>query len=586
MAAKGITLPIIFKSDDSGLKKAASDLNGFGKTVGKIGGLIAGAFAIRGIVNFGQEAIAAAEGVATANARIEQIAKSTALFGSATQEVTNRMIEFAEANELRIATDAEVIKGVQGQLLSFKALGAGADEAGGAFDRATIAAFDMAAAGFGSAESNAIALGKALEDPIRGLTALRRSGTTFTEQQQEQIKTLVESGDLLGAQNLILTEIEAQYGGVAAATANASEKFEILKGNLTEAVGLPLLNIFNNLIEDLIPVFEEIIVAVGDAMVDLGPVLTEIAGMIPGLVQALIPLIPIIGQVAAIFFELVEMILPYVVQFLDLLLPIIEQLLPPIMEMAQAVLPPLVEIFFLLLEALMPIIQEILPILTELILVLAPIIVSLIEAFLPLIELVLPLLVGFIEFLIPILQVVAEIIGILLVEAISWLVEAFGNITETIGVFTAFFEEAFGGVKEFFYGIVNSLIGMFEGFINGAIRGINTLISGINKLQWKVPSWVKGIGGQTFGFNIPTVPEVTLPRIALAEGGIVTQPTTALIGEAGPEAVIPLSKAAGMGSTYNITVQAGVGDPVSIGREVVTAIKRFERANGPVFASA
>jgi hypothetical protein len=75
---------------------------------------------------------------------------------------------------------------------------------------------------------------------------------------------------------------------------------------------------------------------------------------------------------------------------------------------------------------------------------------------------------------------------------------------------------------------------------------------------------------------------------ALAEGGIVNKPTLALIGEAGPEAVVPLSgRNAGLGTTFNVTVNAGMGsDGASIGREIVDAIKRYERASGPVFASA
>lgn len=75
---------------------------------------------------------------------------------------------------------------------------------------------------------------------------------------------------------------------------------------------------------------------------------------------------------------------------------------------------------------------------------------------------------------------------------------------------------------------------------------------------------------------------------ALAEGGIVNKPTLALIGEAGPEAVVPLSKMNGSnGNTYNITVNAGIGtNGAQVGREIVDAIKRYERASGPVFASA
>jgi TP901 family phage tail tape measure protein len=75
---------------------------------------------------------------------------------------------------------------------------------------------------------------------------------------------------------------------------------------------------------------------------------------------------------------------------------------------------------------------------------------------------------------------------------------------------------------------------------------------------------------------------------AMAKGGIVTGPTLALIGEAGPEAVIPLTgNNAGMGATYNISVNAGMGsNGAVIGREIVDAIKKYERASGPVFASA
>lgn len=75
----------------------------------------------------------------------------------------------------------------------------------------------------------------------------------------------------------------------------------------------------------------------------------------------------------------------------------------------------------------------------------------------------------------------------------------------------------------------------------------------------------------------------------MATGGIVTGPTPIIAGEAGPEAIIPLSRAGSMlpaGNTYNITVQAGIGDPRAIGQQVVEAIKKWENVNGPYFARA
>jgi hypothetical protein len=73
-----------------------------------------------------------------------------------------------------------------------------------------------------------------------------------------------------------------------------------------------------------------------------------------------------------------------------------------------------------------------------------------------------------------------------------------------------------------------------------------------------------------------------------AKGGIVTGPTNALIGEAGPEAVIPLSgRNGGLGQTFNIVVNAGIGTSgAQVGKEIVDAIKKYERSSGPVFASA
>ena len=79
---------------------------------------------------------------------------------------------------------------------------------------------------------------------------------------------------------------------------------------------------------------------------------------------------------------------------------------------------------------------------------------------------------------------------------------------------------------------------------------------------------------------------VKIPKFA--KGGIVNSPTIGMIGEAGPEAIVPLSGSnAGIGATYNIVVNAGIGTLGSqVGREIVDAIKKFEKTSGPVFASA
>jgi phage-related protein len=580
-----IDVPLVSKFDPTGLKQAEGALKGFGSSLGKLAGLVAAAFSVRAITNFAKEAVGIAEAAATAQARLEAVAKATGTFGAETTKVTDRLAEFAKSQEMRLAVDDKVIKGVQAQLLSFKALGASADEVGGAFDRATVAAFDMAAAGFGSAEGNATALGKALENPIKGVTALARMGTTFTDQQREQIRVLQESGDLLGAQELILAEVESQYGGVAAATADASDKLAIAFENIKETAGAALLPVFAELVEGIVPVTEALGEELAGAFAELAPVLTDIVKALPTLVTSLFPLIPILGQVAGVFFQLIEKLMPVFVDILNMILPAVAELAPLIADALVMAFDALVPVLMQLIEAFMPIVQALLPVLSSLIVALAPILVKVINAFMPLLMLVLPLLVNLINALTPILIVAADILGVLIVRAVSYVVQAFKDFMAFLAPFTKFFESTFGGIGNFFYGIINSMIGMWEGFANAVINGVNFVIRALNRIQVSAPKWLTDLTGITsFGINIRELPSIALPRVALAQGGIVTGPMNALIGEAGPEAVIPLDKLP-MGSTYNITINANVAD-ARLGEVVVNAIKRYERTSGPVFASA
>lgn len=264
-----VVLKTVF--DDKGIKQAQAQFGKLGKTIG-IGVAAAAAAAVAAtaaVADFAGKAILAAEGVETANNRLGQISKSMGIFGSEASNVTQRLIKFAEANELNVAVDAEVIKATQAKLLTFKQLAQTADETGGSFDRATMAALDLAAAGFGSAETNAIQLGKALQDPVKGITALARAGVTFTKQEKEQIKTLVESGKVLQAQDLILTSIETQVGGTAEATAKASDKMALAFDNVYESVGtalLPVVDEFTTAITDLTPQISDALIPIAEQL--------------------------------------------------------------------------------------------------------------------------------------------------------------------------------------------------------------------------------------------------------------------------------------------------------------------------------
>jgi hypothetical protein len=119
---------------------------------------------------------------------------------------------------------------------------------GAVLDSATSISVDMAQALGGAPKDSAIQLGKALNDPVKGISALSRVGVTFTDQQKDMIKTMVAAGDTAGAQNVILGELSHEFGGSAAAAAKADGGMAQLKdqmGELGESVGgilLPILN--------------------------------------------------------------------------------------------------------------------------------------------------------------------------------------------------------------------------------------------------------------------------------------------------------------------------------------------------------
>jgi hypothetical protein len=143
--------------------------------------------------------------------------------------------------------------------------------------------------------------------------------------------------------------------------------------------------------------------------------------------------------------------------------------------------------------------------------------------------------------------------------------EGFRNIVDSVFKFIG---KAVSGsidlIKSYFTGV----LGFYKAMFNGIASLWNNTFG---KLSFKIPSFVPGIGGK--GFDVPNIP-------MLAEGGIVNKATLAVIGEAGPEAVVPLSRAGefGMGGGNNVTINVNGGDP----NAVVAALRTYMRQNGSV----
>jgi hypothetical protein len=262
--SRALTLKLLADISDftKGIDQSSKHVDTMGDKVKKFGKAAAAGLLVAGAaaVAFGAKAIQAGEAAATSNARIDQINKSMGLFGDSTDSVTASLVDYANTVARSTGIDQNAIKATQAKLLTFKEIAVTADQLGGNFERATKAAIDLGAAGFGTAETNAVQLGKALNDPIKGITALTRSGVTFTASEKERIKVLVESNKVSKAQNLILAAIETQVGGTAEATSNATDRIKVGLSQVTETIGLALLPAFEKvtafLLNKVFPAFQ------------------------------------------------------------------------------------------------------------------------------------------------------------------------------------------------------------------------------------------------------------------------------------------------------------------------------------------
>ena len=136
------------------------------------------------------------------------------------------------------------------------------------YERVATAAADLAQTTGQDLNSALLQLSKALEDPARRVTDLSRSGTVFTEQQKEQIKVLQESGDILGAQGIILSEIEKQYGGAAEAAGSAGF------AGAMDSLGEAARDLMEQLGKNLVPMLTGLI-----------KVLSQVIGFVNSLIQ-------------------------------------------------------------------------------------------------------------------------------------------------------------------------------------------------------------------------------------------------------------------------------------------------------------
>ena len=468
------------------------------------------------------------------------------------------------------------------------------------YDRVAKAAADVARTSGTDVSSAFMQLAKALNDPIAGLSALSRSGIQFSESQKEVIKQLVETGQTAKAQELILAELEKQYGGNAAAAAQGlagafdtlNEKFydlQVALGDNVTVVLQPLIQGLTSLVgfitslpepvQTLIVALSGLVVAagaLGAAIAIGGPIFTALAGIVPlltgipaliaGWAGAIGPLVAGLGTLGQILVGVFSGPVGWVALAAAAGVAIyafrdqIGQAFQAIGQTISTVAGAFKSVF---IDPIIALGQQLIQFFTNSWNQLGQILqapfqqgiewlnANFIEPFLGFGQQVIDFYsntwTGIFEFLkqpfeqgwqfiqenfiAPVQQAITQ--------AIEFIKTGWSGLQEII---TAPFTAAIGTIRAAFNGIIT----LIENGINGAVKGINALIAGANRVP---------------GVNIPAVSEVKLPRFA--EGGVVTGPTMALVGEGGePEYIVPQSKAGKFAANW----MAGVRGPAAIPR--------------------
>lgn len=539
--------------------KTGSDASKWGdrlKTFGKAAALgLAGA----GIaaVKFGLDFVEAAEESVKVGKDTAAVIKST---GGAAKVTAGQVGKLAEQLSLKAGIDDELIQSGENVLLTFTNIRNEVGKGNDIFNQASAAALDLSVRMDGDLQGAIVQVGKALNDPIKGITALTRVGVTFTQQQKDQIKALVESGDLLGAQKVILGELTKEFGGAAEAQATASDKLKVAFGNISEEIGmvlLPYVNQFSDwLVAEGIPLIrDEFIPWLRD---ELLPAIQDLAHWIG---EELFPKLKDTGRVIQ------EDVLPAVQRLTEALVA-----LPSAVQLALASLGVLAKFGgFGVLAGAATIMGKVIATVFGFIGFAATMAFNLILRIAPFSH----------------LATLAFIFRDQVVGAFKWIGEQGSRLFSNLRTWGSTAVNAIAGFFTALPGRVSYYIGrigtLFKRAINEAYDWIKDKVNAIVEAIKSIPSKIGSLGGKikdaivggignidlTPGFDIPGVPFA-------AEGGIVTKPTLLVAGEAGSEAIIPLDGRHGMGSvTYNIAIDArgSLGlDSRALEKAVVSAI--------------
>lgn len=264
--ATGLTFNLFGKDVSVGksLKGVEGKANESTKRIGDhfkhLGLVIGEAFAAEKIFEFGKSAFEIAESAEKTSKQTEAVLKST---GGAAGVTAKDIEELAHTIGGYAGKSDQAVQAGENMLLTFKNIKNGVGKNADIFTQASKTATDLSVA-MGIPLTNAMRLvGRAVNDPIQGLSALTRYGITFTDAQKNQIKALVDTGQGMKAQGIILDQLNTKFAGSAAAQATPADKAKASWANLKVEIGKGLLPIVDKLAtfitEKVVPVIQSIV---------------------------------------------------------------------------------------------------------------------------------------------------------------------------------------------------------------------------------------------------------------------------------------------------------------------------------------
>lgn len=248
-------------------RKARGELDTVGSKASKMGGLVGKAFgglAAGGIALFGGALKVGFDEVKDYQTGVADLNNTLKTTKNVAGITTAQMEDLASSIEgYSGQTDDSIVK-AEGLLLTFTKIRNVAGKNNDIFTQATKLSADMAQKFGGEASDSAIRLGKALNDPIKGVTALSKIGVSFTEGQKKQIAAMQKSGDILGAQKIILAELQTEVGGAAQAYGGtlagqvdrAKRAFEGASQQLATALLPAITSVMNYVTTVALPAFQ------------------------------------------------------------------------------------------------------------------------------------------------------------------------------------------------------------------------------------------------------------------------------------------------------------------------------------------